>query len=211
MVVWGKANSSQQGVARNMIKDQFISILMLSPIFKWLERHFILKLQSYPTNNLDRNQTGFVAVIKTHVKILLLVEKLRNSKKRRRECCIFIDYKSAYNTINRNLLYRILKKIWPMTKWTSWSQFTMPCILSAMASVFTSRMMSTKDHQSVRLTLTFTWNMSLQRYSSDVLDLTSGTSYTLIYTSDSVTPAPWRVLGDTTWSISRLQVDYEPK
>ncbi len=46
----------------------------------------------------------------THVNILLLVEKLRNSKKRQGECCIFIDYKSAYNTINRNLLYRILKE-----------------------------------------------------------------------------------------------------
>jgi hypothetical protein len=53
---------------------------MLSPIFKWLERRFILKLQSYLTNNLDRNQTGFVAGMGTHVNILLLVEKLRKGK-----------------------------------------------------------------------------------------------------------------------------------
>jgi hypothetical protein len=42
----------------------------------------MLKLQSYLTNSLDRNQTGFAVDIKTDAKILLLVEKLRNSKKR---------------------------------------------------------------------------------------------------------------------------------
>ena len=39
----------------------------------------------------------------------LLAERLRNTKKRTGECCIFIDYKSAYNTINRKRLYNILK------------------------------------------------------------------------------------------------------
>jgi hypothetical protein len=105
------ANSTQQGVDRNIIKDQFILILTLSLVFKWLEKHFILKLQSYLTNDLDRNQTEFLADIKTHVKILLLVEKLRNSEKRQGEFCTFIDYKLAYSTIYRDLLYRIPKKI----------------------------------------------------------------------------------------------------
>ncbi len=45
----------------------------------------------------------------THVNILLLVERLRNTKKKQGECCVMIDYKSAYNTINRERLYRILK------------------------------------------------------------------------------------------------------
>jgi hypothetical protein len=58
----------------------------------------------------------------------------------------------------------------------------MPCILNVMASVFTSRMASTKGHLPVQLSLTSTWNMSLQRYSSDVLDLKSGTSYTILVT-----------------------------
>jgi hypothetical protein len=91
------------------LKDQFRPIVVLSPIFKWLERRFILKLQSYLTNNLDCNQTGFVAGMGTHFNILLLVEKLRNNKRKQGECCLFIDYKSAYNTLNRDLLYRILK------------------------------------------------------------------------------------------------------
>ena len=89
--------------------DQFRPIVVLSPMFKWLERRFILKLQRYLTRHLDRNQTGFVAGMGTHVNILLLVERLRAMKKKQGECCIFIDYKSAYNTINRERLYRILK------------------------------------------------------------------------------------------------------
>ena len=193
------------------LKDQFRPIIVLSQIFRWLERLFILKLQSYLTNNLDRNQTGFVPGMGTHVNILLLVEKLRNSERKQWECCIFTGNKSAYNTINWNLLYRITKKISLIKKWTSWSIFTMPCTLSAMASVLSSRMAPTKSHQSVRLSLTFKWNMSLQRYSSDVLDSTSDTGFMLIYTSGSITPAPWRVLGDTTRSISLLWVDYKPK
>jgi hypothetical protein len=56
-----------------------------------------------------QNQTGFVAGMSTHVNIILLVEQLRNSKRRQGDCCILIDYKSAYNTINRDLLYLILK------------------------------------------------------------------------------------------------------
>jgi hypothetical protein len=51
---------------------------MISPLFKWLERRFILKLQSYLTKSLDRNQTGSVVDIKKYVRILLLIEK-RNS------------------------------------------------------------------------------------------------------------------------------------
>jgi hypothetical protein len=62
-------------------------------------------------NKLDHNQTEFVVDIKTHVSILLLVEKLRNSKRKQGECGILIDYKSAYNTINCDLFYQILTKI----------------------------------------------------------------------------------------------------
>jgi hypothetical protein len=46
----------------------------------------------------------------TSVNIHLLTEKLRGTKKRSGECCVFIDYKSAYNTVNRKLLYQIMKR-----------------------------------------------------------------------------------------------------
>jgi hypothetical protein len=91
-------------------EDQFRPIVVLSPIFKWLERRFLPKLQNYLTTRLDRNQTGFVAGMGTSVNILLLAQKLRSTFKRQGECCIFIDYKSAYNTVNRLRLYRILKE-----------------------------------------------------------------------------------------------------
>jgi hypothetical protein len=44
----------------------------------------------------------------THVNLHLLIEKLRTSRRRDGMCCIFIDYKSAYNTVNRDLLYTAL-------------------------------------------------------------------------------------------------------
>ena len=46
----------------------------------------------------------------THVNMMLLIEKLRRTKKRNGDCCVFIDYKSAYNTVNRKRLYRILER-----------------------------------------------------------------------------------------------------
>ncbi len=42
-------------------------------MFKWLERHFLVKIQKYIINILDRNQTDFVADMGTGVNILLLV------------------------------------------------------------------------------------------------------------------------------------------
>lgn len=61
-------------------------------------------------NGLEPNQTGFVSGIGTSVNILLSTERLRNTKKRSGEGCIFIEYKSAYNTVNHQLLYTIMKK-----------------------------------------------------------------------------------------------------
>jgi hypothetical protein len=75
-----------------------------------MERCFEWPLRQYLTQRLDRNQTGFVKGMGTSVNILLLTERLRNCKRRDGECCIFIDYKSAYNTINRKRLYAIMKR-----------------------------------------------------------------------------------------------------
>ena len=46
----------------------------------------------------------------TSVNLRLLIEKLRGSKKKEALCCVFIDYKSAYNTVLRDELYRALVK-----------------------------------------------------------------------------------------------------
>ena len=58
---------------------------------------------------MDRNQTGFVPGMGTHVNLMLLIDKLRRTRQREGDCCVFIDYKSAYNTVNRKRLYHILK------------------------------------------------------------------------------------------------------
>ena len=60
--------------------------------------------------NLDSNQTGFVPNMGTHVNIDLLIKEIR-SKAKEDLCVIFIDFRSAYNTIIRDILYkRILDK-----------------------------------------------------------------------------------------------------
>ena len=88
--------------------EQFRPIVVLSPIYKWLELRFLDKLRGYLANQLDTHQTGFVPGCGTHLNIQLLLEKLRESKKKDGMCCLFIDFKSAYNTINRQKLYELL-------------------------------------------------------------------------------------------------------
>lgn len=36
-------------------KDQFRPIIVLSPLYKWIELRFLEKLNNYLINNLDRN------------------------------------------------------------------------------------------------------------------------------------------------------------
>lgn len=82
-------------------------------MFKWLELRFLPPLSNYLSHQLDVNQTGFVRGMGTSVNLRLLVERLRRSKKKDGLCCVFIDYKSAYNTVLRSVLYRalVIKKI----------------------------------------------------------------------------------------------------
>ncbi len=42
--------------------------------------------------------------------IELLIRELRSSRRRDGRCAIFIDFKSAYNTVDRTILYRALLK-----------------------------------------------------------------------------------------------------
>jgi hypothetical protein len=50
-------------------------------MFKWLERRFLVKIQKYLIDILDRNQTGFVEGMGTSVNILLLAERLKSLNK----------------------------------------------------------------------------------------------------------------------------------
>jgi hypothetical protein len=40
--------------------------------------------------------------------LLLLVEEIKKFKSRDQKCAFYVDLKSAYNTIDRDLLYEIL-------------------------------------------------------------------------------------------------------
>ncbi len=50
-------------------------------MFKWFERHFLVKIQKYQINILDRIQTSFVEGMGTRVNILLHVLRLKSLKK----------------------------------------------------------------------------------------------------------------------------------
>lgn len=58
---------------------------------------------------MDKNQIGFVAGYGTHVNIIDLIYKIKKYKKKDEKSVLYIDLKSAYNTINRNKLFEIIK------------------------------------------------------------------------------------------------------
>ena len=69
--------------------------------------------------HMDRNQVGYVMGMTTHVNIVLFTNQIQarlrdavNNKSiiKKHYCLIFIDFKSAYNTIIRKKIYDILKR-----------------------------------------------------------------------------------------------------
>jgi hypothetical protein len=63
--------------------------------------YFLPKLVKYIKTDLDKNQTGFVPGCGTHLNIKLLIDKIKSYKKSDKKTIIYIDLKSAYNTVNR--------------------------------------------------------------------------------------------------------------
>lgn len=57
---------------------------------------------------MSKNQFGFVRGYGTACPIIMLVNRIKNTKKNEKMDCIFIDFRSAYNTIIRDELYDIL-------------------------------------------------------------------------------------------------------
>ena len=89
--------------------EEFRPIAILSHLFKYLELRFMEKIQNYLLNKMDKRQNGFVRGIGTSPNIKLLINQIRNSKKSDGKCTIFIDFKSAYNTVLREKLYEALE------------------------------------------------------------------------------------------------------
>jgi hypothetical protein len=44
----------------------------------------------------------------TSMNVELLLRELRNSRRRDGHCALFVDFKSAYNTVDRDVLYKAL-------------------------------------------------------------------------------------------------------
>ena len=55
-----------------------------------------------------KKQIGFVTG--THVNIQLFLEEIQKKTAKSNERVIFIDFSSAYNTINKNILFDIIEK-----------------------------------------------------------------------------------------------------
>jgi hypothetical protein len=93
---------------------QFRPITVLCPLLKWLESRFLPKLNNYLVKNMVREQTGFVPEIGTSVNLRTIVKEIKQYAKKDQKVLIFIDYKSAYNTVNSKILYvvdvRVKKK-----------------------------------------------------------------------------------------------------
>lgn len=71
-------------------------------MYRFLQIRFFYKLKNYLKYEFDRNQTGFESGMGTSVNIQLLIDKIKKANKKDGDYCIFIDYKSAYNTIDKD-------------------------------------------------------------------------------------------------------------
>jgi len=92
-------------------RDQFRPIVIVSPFVKFLELRFIPQLNDYMLHRMSREQTGFVKGFGTHVNLRLLIEEIKKHKRSEQQCIIFIDFKSAYNTVNRERLFQIVQNL----------------------------------------------------------------------------------------------------
>jgi Reverse transcriptase (RNA-dependent DNA polymerase) len=88
----------------------FRPITVLSPLFKWLESRFLQKLNTYLLENMEKSQTGFVPGFGTLFNVRKMISAIRKTKSHHKKAAVFIDYSSAFNCVNRGLLYEILKK-----------------------------------------------------------------------------------------------------
>ena len=56
-----------------------------------------------------KEQNGFIQGSSTQVNISILLEKINSYKSKDEMTCIFVDFRNAYNTIDRQRLYKIMR------------------------------------------------------------------------------------------------------
>jgi len=90
---------------------QFRPITIMSIIIKIVEARFLPKLNRYMVEKMIPSQTGFVRGQGIFVNLYRVLGRLTSRiKQKRYPYAIFIDFKSAYNHVNHDLLFQRLGK-----------------------------------------------------------------------------------------------------
>ena len=94
------------------IPQEIRPIIVTSPLYKLLEVRILPKLRKYLINSLERPQIGFVAGMGVSVNIQSALNRIKlRTRNGKRAYCLFLDFKSAYNTIPHCKLFEKLQNI----------------------------------------------------------------------------------------------------
>jgi len=85
--------------------DQIRPIIVSSPLVKILESRLRSKLQKFLRDHVHRSQVGFTEGMDIYVNIWRALRRILELN------CLFLDFKSAYNTVLHNLLYEKLERV----------------------------------------------------------------------------------------------------
>ncbi|KAM3132355.1 hypothetical protein pb186bvf_015569 [Paramecium bursaria] len=94
-------------------EQEFRPIVVLSPLLKFMELRFVNKLNKYMSDKMSMDQQGFVKKSGTFICQLRIQEILLKETKQghsSNKCCLFLDYKSAYNYVDRSKIYQIMRE-----------------------------------------------------------------------------------------------------
>ena len=97
--------------------NEFRPIIVMSPLIKFMEARLIPKLSDYTQNRMLPSQTGFVKGFGCEVNIKRLITRGKEVLRTciGTWCIVFFDFSSAYNTVNREILYRRLRNLQILT------------------------------------------------------------------------------------------------
>lgn len=92
--------------------EEFRPIIVLSPIIKILEARLLMRLQDYLVQSLHRSQIGFIPGMDVFVNIHRALKQIRaRTSFGKHVFCLFLDFKSAYNTIPHRELFQKLENV----------------------------------------------------------------------------------------------------
>ncbi len=92
--------------------SEFRPIVIMSALTKIIEGRLLEKLQDYLSNKLARSQVGFVPSMDIYVNIHRAIKQiLKRTSNKSHAFCLFLDFKSAYNTVPHDKLFLKLERI----------------------------------------------------------------------------------------------------